>query len=611
MTDDVGLFKRLSQLRKQGDLGAALDALRAALRREQLSAEDFERAGRFLEKARSASDQCSTAVLLGQCTTSWLASALSVTAFRHGVNLQVHQGEFDNVIQELMACPRREDQGVLVLLPWSQRALASTERSTEMRVADELAFWRDAWRVAHDKGFQRIVQVGYDWTGAGAAGLHLGGVDGGGVALLRELNKELRAQLPSDAYFVDLEQVSGGIGRAQFYDPRQYHWTKQPFSQQGVVELSKHVFAGIRALVTGPKKVLVLDLDNTLWGGVVGETGPLGVTFSEGPDGEAFQAFQRHLKALAQRGVLLAVASKNNLADAREPFEKHPDLVLSMEDFAAFEASWQPKAVMLTNMGAALNLGLDSFVFFDDNPVEREHILQALPEVEVVNVPTDPAEYVRALEAGAWFETRALTKEDGARTQQYVVERQRTELKAGFASLDAYLTSLEMLGKVADIDEVDLRRVVQLLAKTNQFNLTTQRHSEPRVREMLATSGNLALALRLRDRFGDYGLVACVLALPDGEDSRTLRIDSWLMSCRVIGRGVEQFLFANVVARARAGGYQRLRGEFRPSAKNAQVASLYTELGFQPAGEGQNGARFYELDLSVTSSPPTFVLPDS
>lgn len=610
MSEEGGLFKRLAQLRKQGELGVALGELRAALRREQLSAEDMDRAGRFVEKALAGDEKSSKVRLLGQCTTSWLSTALTASAFRHGVNLRVQQGEYDNVLQELMTAEPGEAQGVLVLLPWNQRALSGTDRSVEARVADELAFWQDAWRIAREKGFQRIVQVGYDWVGAGASGLHLGGANGGNVALLRELNQRLRAELPADAYFVDLEQISGGLGRAQFYDPRQYHWTKQPFSQQGVVELSKHVFAGVRALLTGPKKVLVLDLDNTLWGGVVGETGPLGVTFSEGPDGEAFQAFQRHLKALAGRGVLLAVASKNNLADAKEPFEEHPDMLLRMTDFAAFEASWQPKAVMLSNIAASLNLGLDSFVFFDDNPVEREHILQALPEVEVVNTPTEPAEYVRALEAGAWFETRALTKEDAARTEQYVVERQRTELKAGFASLDDYLTSLEMRGRVTPVDEADLRRVVQLLAKTNQFNLTTQRHSEPRVREMLATPGSLGVALRLRDRFGDYGLVACVLALPTAPQSQTLQLDSWLMSCRVIGRGVEQFLFADVVARAQQAGYRRLRGEYRPTAKNAQVESFYPDLGFEPAGEGPDGARFYELDLPLMDPPRTFVLAD-
>lgn len=606
MTDPTALFKRLTQLRKLGESDVALSELRSALRRTEFSVEDLERAGRFLDKARDAASSLELC-LFGQCTTSWLGSALSTIAFRHGVSLRVSQGEFDNVLQELLQREARTDDGLLVLLPWHQRVLASTDRGAEQRIADELAFWEEAWRIAREKGFGRVIQIGYDWTGTGALGANLSG-SAGPVALVRDLNRQLRAAMPRDFYFVDLEQVSGDVGRAAFYDPRQYHWTKQPFSQRGVVELSRHIFAGVRALTTGPKKVLVVDLDNTLWGGVVGETGPQGVTFSEGPDGEAFQAFQRHVKALAQRGVLIAVASKNNPADAREPFEKHPDMLLSMNDFAAFEASWEPKSVMLSRISQTLNLGLDSFVFFDDNPAEREHILQALPEVEVVAVPTEPAEYVRALEAGSWFEARTLTAEDSSRTQQYVVERSRNELKAGFASLDDYLNSLEMQALVTPLGEADLSRVVQLLAKTNQFNLTTRRHSEERVREIVATTGSVALTLRLRDRFGDYGLVACLLALP-GEPSApdALRIDSWLMSCRVIGRSVEQFLFSELVKHAERAGYTRLIGEFSATAKNAQVASLYIELGFERLADSTETDARFRLDLPLSSPPRTFV----
>ena len=418
-------------------------------------------------------------------------------------------------------------------------------------------------------------------------GHNLAGSDGGPVSTVSAMNRALRRELPKGAYFLDLGQLSGTIGRASFYDMRRYFWTKQPFSESGSVQLAHQLFAGIRALTTGPKKVLVVDLDNTLWGGVVGETGPLGIGLGEGPDGEAFRAFQKHVKGLAARGVVLAIASKNNLKDAIEPFETNPEMLLKLADFAACEINWEPKGTTLVRLAKTLNLGLDSFVFFDDNPAEREQVRQALPEVEVVEVPEDPAEYVRALQAGCWFETTGLTDEDLLRTSQYVVERQRRELENSSGSLDDYLRSLEMIGEVSPIDEPDLQRVVQLLAKTNQFNLTTRRHSREEVLALLSTPGAIGMTIRVRDRFGDHGLIGVVIGVPEsGRDVPSLRIETWLMSCRVIGRTVEQFTFRVLLDQAnRRCGYRRIIGEYLPTAKNALVRDLYGSLGFQPLGE--------------------------
>jgi FkbH-like protein len=449
--------------------------------------------------------------ILAQCTASWLGNVLEAVSFGRGVEVTVAHGEYDNVLQDLSANGSSEDCDILILSPWNRRVLGNCERSASARIADELAFWREAWRVARERKVTKLIQIGYDWVSAGAHGQHLGGRPGGDVALVRELNEALRRALPPDAYFLDLEQVSGTTGRLQFYDPRQYCWTKQPFSQRGLVDLAQQIFAAIRASTTGAKKVLVLDLDNALWGGVVDELGPHGVLFGDGDGagGEAFLAFQEHVKALARRGVLLAVASKNNMADAREPFDMGR-MTLSMPDFAAFEASWESKDVLLRRIADRLGLGLESFVFFDDNPAEREHIRQALPEVEVVDVPEEPAEYARVLQLGGWFETIALTTEDRQRSDLYAVERVRSESRASFGSIDDYLSSLEMRAVIAPLDDADLLRVVQLLGKTNQFNLTSRRHSEAQVRGMLSRAKSIGVTARLRDRFGDYGLVGCL-----------------------------------------------------------------------------------------------------
>ncbi len=636
---------------KAGEPGVALEGLRDLVRAENLPPLARQRAGSLIADCLAASDQPVLRVhLLGRCTTTWLAPMIIAAAWADGARVAIREGDYDTVLQDLDASRRSgASSDVVMLVPWHQGLLAASGRTAEQRLDDELHLWQTAWRWAREAG-SRVVQVGYDWIVPGEAGFLLSGrrgttpateVDkrsegpvlphgGGDVALVRALNDRLRIALddalPAASCFVDLALIAGDIGRRRFYDCRRYHWTKQPFSEAGCVVLGAHLWAGTRALVTGPKKVLVLDLDNTVWGGVVGERGPVGVELGESPEGEAFRSFQRYCKALGERGVVLAVASKNNLADAQEPFTSHPDMVLQLDDFAAFEASWDPKDAMLRRIAADLRLSLEHFVFFDDNPAERERIRQSLPEVTVVEVPPDPAEYVRALTASLAFEAATVTAEDQARGADYRAEHQRRQLRdereraaevaGGGASIESYLESLEMFGDVRTIDERDLPRVLQLLAKTNQWNLTTRRHGEAQIRPWLEQPRGLALSLRLRDRFGANGLVAVLLASPRHDDPSCLHIDSWLMSCRVIGRSAEQFLFRELIQRAHRLGFRRLLGEYRPTAKNAPVAGLYEELGFThaaPEGDAPDRpSQWFELTLAedapaVASLPWTAV----
>jgi FkbH-like protein len=608
-TDHADLFRALTSLRKQGKIDEALGLLRDALRRDRLSAEEIDRAGRFIQKALDPSGGIAPAkalriALLGQCTTSWLAPALTAVAWGRGSAVHVSEGGYDNILQDLFglrSAPSRPD--VIVLLPWSSRLVGRGGAAAEI-IGDEVDFWRQAWGLVTGLG-ARLIQVGYDWVTPGALGHHVAGRPGGPVRLVRELNSAVRDAMPEGAYFVDLDAVSGTLGRASFYDMRRYYWTKQPFSEAGTIELARHLWAGTRALTTGPKKVLVLDLDNTLWGGVVGETGPHGVGLGESPEGEAFRAFQKHAKELADRGVVLAVASKNNPADAREPFEVNDAMHLKLDQIAAFEASWEPKGVTIARIAETLSLGLDSFVFFDDNPAEGEQVRQALPDVEVVDVPEEPAEFVRILQAGLWFETSGLTDADRERAGQYTVERQRRELHGNFASLDDYLRSLDMTAEVRPIDEAEMPRVVQLLGKTNQFNLTTRRHTADDVARMLADPRSIGMTVRIRDKFGDYGLVAVMIGVPH-EDQ--VRIDTWLMSCRVIGRTAEQFTLRHFFERAMALGYRRVVGDYIPTKKNALVADLYDRLGFARHGAAADGGVRYLLDLERVEPPATFVV---
>jgi FkbH-like protein len=612
--DQSSIFPVVKSLRKEGKVEEALELLRVALRRRQLDAEGIQNAGRVIgaelskgNRGEQGAPLPSRVLILGQCTTSWFLPTLKAIAWGHGIALDVSEGGYDTILQDLHSLPDGAAVDAVALLPWNSRLL-NDSRTLDERVADELAFWRQAWEMVSRKN-ARLIQVGYDWVVPGPLGHQMSGTSGP-VAAVRAANSALREALPAGAYFVDLEQVSGTIGRGVFYDARRYYWTKQPFSEHGLQVLSEHLWAALRALTTGPKKVLVLDLDNTLWGGVVGETGPLGVALGETPDGEAFRAFQTHLKGLARRGILLAVASKNNPADAREVFEKNPEMVLKLDDFSAFEASWEPKAVTIARMARTLELGLDSFVFFDDNPAERELIRQALPDVAVPEVSEDPAGYIKILQEGLWFEAASLTEADLQRSEQYVIERKRRDLKESFATMDDYLASLEMRASVTPIDEADMQRVVQLLGKTNQFNLTTRRHTREDVLELLARPKSFGTTLRVQDRFGDHGLVGLLIAVPDETDPRDLRIDTWLMSCRVIGRTVQEFQFNRVLASARERGYRRIVGHYIETKKNALVKSLYPDFGFREvSGHAGEGIR-YELKIDGALPRKTFLIED-
>ena len=353
---------------------------------------------------------------------------------------------------------------------------------------------------------------------------------------------------------------------------------------------------------------MVLDLDNTLWGGVVGELGPYDIALGESPDGEAYRGFQEHVKALTKQGTLLAVCSKNNPEDAREPFDKNPDMVLKLSDIAAFEAGWDFKTDMIERIAGTLNLGMDSFVYFDDHPAEREQVRSALPQIEVVDVSSDPSDYISDLNRGLWFETLSLTPDDRKRAEQYRVEGQRKQLKQTIKSADDYLSSLDMVGDVRALEQPDMQRVVQLLAKTNQFNLTTRRHSLHDVQTFLKNKDIVALTLRVQDRFGEYGLIGLVIGLPQKNKTvPTVHLDTWLMSCRVIGRSVEQYMFRKLIALAKAAGYQKMTAEYIPTQKNQLVAGFYEKLGFSVVSKDPDKTVRYEFLLDDPILPQTFV----
>jgi FkbH-like protein len=412
---------------------------------------------------------------------------------------------------------------------------------------------------------------------------------------IRRVNRELGDRLPAYVHLNDVESLSAKYGLMEWFDPRYWFHAKQPVSFECLLPYVRNTARIVGALFGRSAKCLVLDLDNTLWGGVVGDDGPEGLVIGEGdPMGEAFNAFQEYLLGLKERGVMLAVCSKNEESNALAPFEKRPEMALKREDFVSFKANWRPKPENLREIASDLNIGIDTLVFVDDNPAEREHVRLTLPEVKVVELSEDPADYPRLLDEVGLFEIIAVSVEDRERTQKYHENSQRARLQESASDYTSYLASLQQKAVVKPFEEIQLDRITQLINKTNQFNLTTQRRSRSQVGALMRDAAVLTAYVRLADRFGDNGLISVFFGHKDGDE---LWIDEWLMSCRVLKRGVEQLLCNYVAERARDLGVTRLHGVYIPTPANKLVCDHYPSLGFTAETES-NGAAHWNLELA-------------
>ncbi len=398
----------------------------------------------------------------------------------------------------------------------------------------------------------------------------------------------------SRMFVVDVDSVASSLGKERAVNWNTYYRGSVPFSEEFSLRLAAEYVRYIRALKGRAKKCIVVDLDNTLWGGIVGEDGLDGIRLGTTSPGVEYVEFQRALLSLYNRGVILAVNSKNNFDDAIRVLREHPYQVLREEHFAALRINWQSKVQNLIELANEINIGLDSMVFIDDNPHEREQVRQALPEVMVVDLPSNPRLYRQTIEALDVFDVLSLTKEDMRRGEMYVGKRKRAELERTAGSLEDFLRGLGLRVTVREATDFDMPRVVQLIGKTNQFNLTTRRYTDAQVREM-SDSGDVAVyCMAVSDRFGDEGIVGVAIVRKGAEE---WVVDSFLMSCRVIGRSVETAFLAKIVADARKGGAKRLVGEFIPSKKNAPASDFYSKHGFEGPVE-QDGVRVWTLDLT-------------
>jgi FkbH-like protein len=552
---------------------------------------------RFAASSPPSARRSARIALAGSYTTSQLAPLLRLAGLRRGLDLEVFETGFDTYRQEIL------DPGsdlyefapdYVILAPHEGGVpFPPLTEDVEGALEAELARWRSLWDAIEERTSARVVQHNFavrPETAWGHVGLRLPGTRD---AMLRALNARLAEEAGDGVLLVDCDGIASSFGKHRWFDDRYWHLSKQAVALDALPELARHTAAVLAGAEGLSAKCIVLDLDNTLWGGVIAEDGLAGIELGGGPRGEAYVAFQEYLLALRARGILLAVASKNNDGDAREPFERHPDMRLALDHFSVFVANWDDKPRSLQTIAAELNIGLDSLVFVDDNPAEREVVRQLLPEVEVLELPADPSGYVRALSSSLLFEAPSITAEDLGRAAQYRGRAATAVLQERAGSLEDFYESLEMEAFVAPFDELNLARIAQLVAKTNQFNLTTRRHSLNDLRSFMADDGYITLYLRLRDQFVDHGLVGVLIARDDGE---TIDIDTWLMSCRVIGRTVEDEMLMQLCEAARARGRSRVRGTFVPTEKNAVVRDLFEQLGFSRVSE-DGGASFWEYDI--------------
>jgi FkbH-like protein len=545
--------------------------------------------------------------ILGRSTLDILTPQLELALLMRGVSATSHIAPYGSFMQELLdgdssTSAFRPDFAVIVLTPhdvpeWPP-PLATREEADAL--ADRVArHMLSACEQLHLRCGTEVLIDNFHSLPVRPLGNFGARVPSDPDNFLRRLNVKIGDLAPPGTHIIDTAGLASRYGIARWHEPRYWYEAKQPMAPDCTLAYVQTVAAVIAGALGANRKCLVLDLDDTLWGGVIGDVGLGGIELGEGnPRGEAFKAFQQYLRALSDRGVLLAVCSKNWPDNARLPFEQHPETVLRLHDFAAFRASWDPKADNLRAIAEELDLSLDAFVFVDDNPAERELIRQALPEVVVIDLPMDPSEYPQAVESSRWFEVARVTDDDRARARQY---HGRAEARALAATMDlsAFLASLDMHARIEPIDDSSLARATQLINKTNQFNLTTRRLTEGVVKSLAADPTVCARTVRLSDRFGDHGVIGVLIAPRRGQ---IVEIDDWLMSCRVLKRGVERMLLGELAEWAIANGARELHGRFRPTGKNELVREMFDELGFERVLESESEVR-YRLRLTGFTPP--------
>jgi FkbH-like protein len=550
--------------------------------------------------------------LVGDAAMQQLASLLMVLFAEQGVRLEVWEGPFDGI--ELQAYDSNSElyrfaPDFIAIMNVTQalrtRYYGRTSPGAEF-LENEYRRITSIWDALREHAAAPIIQSNLVLPIERVFGNFDHKIPDSLYSVVSALNGRIAdgARSRNQVYVNDVESVASNIGRRNWYDNRFWNMYKSLCALEHLPLVAQNLIDVVLSIRGRAVKCVVLDLDNTLWGGVIGDDGVDGIALGAHGDGESFYEFQSFLLELQKRGVLLAVCSKNNPENALKPFLEHSEMVLRREHITVFVANWEDKAQNISRIREKLNIGFDSMMFLDDNPFERNLVRSLLPDVIVPELPEEPAEYIRAICELNLFETSSYSAEDSQRTEMYRQRAEGEEMQAAFSSVEEYLRSLEMEITVGRFESKRIPRIAQLMQRSNQFNLTTRRRSEAECEELMHNLACYPIFAELKDRLGNHGLISIVVAWPREEE---LFLSDWLMSCRVLTRGVEQFLMNHCVDYAASLGKKWVTAEYRPTPKNAMVKNFYRQFGFEPCAGADDGSFRFRLEVPGYRSTLTYM----
>jgi FkbH-like protein len=561
-------------------------------------------------------DKVLNIAVLASSTINGLKETLKVVCGENNLFSQVYIGEYNQYAQEILNSESAlyQSNPDLVILNVDLRAIAgtyftmpySTPKEERRKWVEETAnlFINLAVEVS-TKSTAKVLLHNFEIPFYSPLGLVENKEDYGFIESLEDLNRKLRDHFKtSNQVFVfDYDTFCSRLGKENLLDYKMYYMGDIKFKTQNFPQLAQEYARYIKALALGSKKCIVLDLDNTLWGGVVGESGVEGIHLGPTAEGRSFLEFQQYLLALFKRGIILAINSKNNEEEALKAIREHPHMVLKEEHFAAMRINWNDKVANMKSLAEEINIGLDSMVFFDDDHLNRGLVNEFIPEVTVVDMPANTSLYVDTLLKLNYFDTLSLTTEDLKKGSMYVEEKQRREL-AHNTDLTQYLRMLNITLRIEHANKKNIPRIAQLTQKTNQFNLTTRRYTIEEIEAFSESENFQVITITLSDKFGDSGLTG--LAIIDTNAPESWLIETFLLSCRILGRKAEDALLAHIIDTAKKEGAKSISGNFIPSENNIPAKDFYNNCGFKKIDTVGN-IETWEFDLSNRFDFPDFI----
>jgi len=546
--------------------------------------------------------------ILSSITIEPIISILHVKCCEQKINAEFFLGDYNIIDQYILDYDgelyRFKPDVLIIFLRAEERCpkllnhyIELSKNEIEIQIQETIKEINNLLMIFKEKSNAKVILHNFEYPAYPVFGVYDSQILNGQKDNFEKLNHQLIeiSHNFKDCFILDYELLISKYGKNNWFDSKLWYTSKGPISRIGFEALSNYYIRYFIPILGLTKKCIVVDLDNTLWGGIIGEDGIDGIIIGDSPKGSAYLDFQVELKKLYHKGIILAINSKNNQSDVMEVFEKKQNMKLKKENFACIKINWDDKAKNMFAISNELNIGLDSFVFFDDSPIERELIKQKIPDIKVIDIPENPFNYAQILRDLPDFEIISISEEDLKRGEMYYAQCQRKQLGESCGSLEDFYKSLQMKVKIFEDDNNVISRISQLTQKTNQFNLTTRRYSENEIANFITSSDYHVYSLSLFDKFGDNGLVGVVIV--SNKNAHEWIIDEFLLSCRVIGRTVETAFFSYLIEKAKKSGIRKIIGEYIPTKKNACVRDLYKSYNFKFVKE-ENNITTWELFMT-------------